>query len=69
MSWIEVAIGGFGIFLLLHTGLLIWHLSRITTTLLFIHTDLTRLGRDFEKHVEKDAEQFEATWKKIEAIA
>ena len=64
----EVAMGGFGVFLLIHTGLLIWHLSKITTTLGFIHNDLSRLGKDFEKHVEKDAEMFDTTWKKFDGL-
>ena len=66
--WTDILLGGFGAAILLNTGLLIYHLGRINATLLFIHADLTRLGSEFEKHVEKDSEQFAATWKRIDEL-
>lgn len=63
---INLALGSFATFLLLQTGVLVWNLSKMNTTLAFIRADLDKGLERFEKTEEKRSAEFSKMWNKID---
>lgn len=63
---LRVILGSMGVFLIGQAGLLIWHLSRMNTTLVFIRLDVEKAMRDSEKRQESYNSQITALWKRVD---
>lgn len=66
MLILKMLLGGIGTFLLAQTGLLIWHLSRMNTTLFFIRADVERAMKDMDAKKTKHDNDIATVWKRID---